>query len=186
MVFLRRLSPLAPLAPVALGLALAAAGVGLVAVGLAVPSERDARPVVATVGRPVAGPATLPRELAVLLAWDRRRSAAWARGDPGALRALYRPGSATGRADVRMLQAYAARGLRLRGLTTQVLACDLVRGSPARMRLLVSDRVVSGRVVGRGMSAPLPRDRASRREITFVRIDGRWLVAEVRTPGPGA
>lgn len=167
-------------APVGLALALAALAV---AAGLTAPAAwPDDAVSVATVGRAAARPADLPRELDVLLAWDRSRAAAWARSDAAALRRLYLPGSATGRADVRMLRAYAARALRLRGLATQVLGCDLVRGSPGRMRLLVTDRVVGGEVVGRDAVTALPRDRASRREITFARLDGRWVVVEVRTP----
>jgi hypothetical protein len=70
--------------------------------------------------RPVPDPA------GVLAGWDERRADAWARADAGALADLYAPGSRSGAADVRLLRAYARRGLRVEGLTTQVLALRVV------------------------------------------------------------
>ena len=61
-----------------------------------------------------------PRAVRVLHDWDARRSAAWAAGDPAALRSLYVAGSRTGRADRAALAAYAERGLRVPGLRFQV------------------------------------------------------------------
>ena len=133
---------------------------------------------------PAAAPAQVPEELRVLSGWDRQRAAAYASGDVAALRALYVPGSGTGRQDAAVLRAYADRGLVVRGLRMQVLACDISYSGPGRIRLVVTDRV-QGAVVVRGAARDptairLPSDRPSRRVVTFVRRAGRWLVAEVR------
>jgi hypothetical protein len=136
-------------------------------------------------GPATAAPAQLPAELRILSAWDRRRSAAYASSDVAALRALYAPGSGAGRRDAAVLRAYADRGLVVRDLRMQVLACDISFSGPRRIRLVVTDRV-QGAVVVRGAARDptairLPADQPSRRVVAFVRRDGRWLVAEVRT-----
>ncbi|MCW2835878.1 MAG: hypothetical protein JWN68_3831 [Nocardioides sp.] len=124
-----------------------------------------------------AAPAT-PRD--VLAAWDSRRAEAWATGDVEALRELYVAGSPTGRADVRMLSAYVARGLHVEGLTTQVLAWRVVDEAPDALTIRVTDRVVGGAVVGEGTSTLLPRDRASTRTMVLRRVDGDWRMWAVR------
>jgi hypothetical protein len=124
--------------------------------------------------RPAHGPA------AVLAAWDERRAAAWARGDATALADLYAPGSRSGAADVRLLQAYAGRGLRVEGLTTQVLGLRVVEQSPRRLVLVVTDRVVGGSAVGGAAPVALPADRASTRRVVLVRQRATWVVAEAR------
>ena len=65
--------------------------------------------------------------------WDAARAEAWADGDVRRLGELYTPDSVAGRRDRAMLRAWLARGLVVRGLTTQVLA--LVRGAPGRRHL---------------------------------------------------
>lgn len=117
---------------------------------------------------------------AVLRGWDRRRAVAWSRGDPAALRRLYVAGSATGRRDVRMLQEYADRGLRVRRLCTQLLSVRTVDRSAGRLLLVVTDRLCGGVVVGDGISQRLPGDVADRRLVSLVRRDGDWLVDQVR------
>ena len=117
---------------------------------------------------------------AVLAAWDERRAAAWAAGDEDELARLYVDGSRTGAADVRLLRHYRSRGLRVVGLTTQVLALDVVERTSARLVLVVTDRVVGGRAVGGGSPVALPADRASTRRVVLARDDGRWLVVEAR------
>jgi hypothetical protein len=131
-------------------------------------------------GRPAPGPAV------VLAAWDERRAAAWARGDAGALADLYVPGSRSGAADVRLLRAYAARGLRVEGLTTQVLALRVVEQSSRRLVLVVTDRVVGGSAVGGAAPVALPADRASARRVVLVRQRGRWVVEEARDQASAA
>src|SRR3954465_12835398 len=73
------------------------------------------------VGRPTASARVEARAAAVLGAWDHRRAAAWAAGDPESLAALYAPGAGAGVADVAMLGDWTDRGLTVRGLTTQLL-----------------------------------------------------------------
>ena len=116
----------------------------------------------------------------VLADWDARRSAAWAEGDVAALRELYVAGSRTGRADARMLAAYADRGLHVAGLATQVLALEVLDESAAELTVRVTDRIVGGVVTGAAGGTPLPRDRASTRTLTLRRVDGTWLMVSVR------
>lgn len=122
----------------------------------------------------------------ILAAWDRRRSAAWAEGDVDALRGLYAAGSRTGAADVRLLRDYRDRGLTVAGLTTQVLALDVVERSPTRLVLVVTDRVVGGEARGGASPVALPTDRASRRRVVLVRRHDQWLVAEARDQASAA
>ncbi|MGD9962112.1 hypothetical protein [Nocardioides sp.] len=118
--------------------------------------------------------------LGVLHDWDRRRAAAWARGDRSALAELYTEDSASGAADVAMLRQYAARGLVVRGMRTQVLSADVRSRSESRIVLAVTDRVVRAAAVGPGVRFTLPRDRASGHTIELVRVGPTWRVREVR------
>jgi hypothetical protein len=77
-----------------------------------------------------------------------------------------------------MLRAYLRRGLRVR-LHTQVLAVDVRRRTPSRLRLVVTDRLVGATAVGVGTRVPLPRDGPSTRTVVLRRVDGTWLVARV-------
>lgn len=126
--------------------------------------------------------------LGLLREWDHRRSLAWAEGDVAALADLYTDTSCTGRHDRAMLAAYAARGLRVTGLRTQVLTATLRTRAPTRVRLEVTDRVVGAHAVGRGKPIPLPRDQPSSRMVSLRRVSGVWLVEEVtdaaRRPRP--
>lgn len=116
--------------------------------------------------------------LAVLRDWDRARAAAWEAGDLAALRDLYLPGSAAGRADVAMLRRWTARGLRVEGMAMQVLAVELRLRTDRRLVLVVTDRLVGAVAVGPGgRRADLPRDGATRRRLEFRRSDGDWLLA---------
>lgn len=117
---------------------------------------------------------------AVLAAWDERRSAAWAEGDAGALERLYADGSGAGAADVRLLRDYGRRGLRVEGMTTQVLGLRVAARSPGRLELVVTDRVVGAEAVGSGAPVSLPVDRPSTRQVVLVREGAGWVVAEVR------
>jgi hypothetical protein len=120
-------------------------------------------------------------ERAVLARWDRARSGAWARGSPVALRRLYLPGAGAGRRDVRLLQRYADRGLRVEGLRTQVLSWEVLARRSDRLVLRVTDRLVGGVAVRpRGATrARLPADRPTERQLTLVRRGGRWVMARV-------
>jgi hypothetical protein len=168
---------------------LTALAVACVAATLVVTLARarpEPRPEPPTRAREVAAPAVPPGPAAILSAWDERRAAAWAEGDLGALRGLYVAGSRAGAADVRLLGHYVERGLTVEGLTTQVLSLEVVRRSPARLVLVVTDRVVGGRAVGRTSSAALPGDHASTRRVVLVRERERWLVAEARDQASAA
>jgi hypothetical protein len=145
--------------------------------GRAVVPPREA-PAAAPSPAAPAAPAHAPG--AVLAAWDERRAAAWARGDAAALADLYAPESRSGAADVRLLRSYARRGLRVEGLTTQVLGLRVVERSPRRLVLVVTDRVVGGWAVGGAAPVALPADRASTRRVVLARQRGRWVVAEAR------
>jgi len=137
---------------------------------------------------PVSSPASSPAPgpAAVLAAWDERRAAAWASGDAGALAGLYAPRSRSGAADVRLLRAYARRGLQVQGLATQVLGLRVLERSPRRLVLVVTDRVVGGSAVGGPAPVALPADRASTRRVVLVRERGRWVMVEARDLGaPG-
>lgn len=132
-------------------------------------------------GTATAAPALGPvaRAASVLRAWDGRRARAWAEGDISALRELYV--DRAGVADVRLLRRYADRGLRVEGLTTQLLAVEVLGQGPGRWRLRVTDRVAAGVAVGARGRLRLPRDQADTRLIVLVRgADGTWRVAEVR------
>lgn len=125
--------------------------------------------------------------LAVLRDWDRARAAAWAEGDPAALRDLYARGSAAGRADVAMLRRWTARGLRVEGMGMQVLAVELRLRTGRRLVLVVTDRLVGAVAVGPdGRRTPLPRDGATRRRLEFRRTEGEWLLASAVELEPGA
>jgi hypothetical protein len=142
---------------------------------------------------PVAGavPAPGPQAsaLRVLHGWDAERAEAWARGSLPRLAALYLPGSAAGRADVRLLERYRARGYVVAGMRTQVLALDVLEHRPGRWTLRVTDRLAAAVAIRAG-AAPqvLPRDRSSRRVLTLLSAgDGRWRVGsvlDVATPVP--
>lgn len=121
----------------------------------------------------------------ILRAWDAERAAAYATGSVVRLRALYTPGSRAGEDDVRLLQKYLDRGLRVIDMRTQVFRIEVIGGdledpgSQDELRLHVTDRLVGARVVGAGSPTPLPRDRASTTEVVLRRIAGQWLVDEV-------
>ena len=116
----------------------------------------------------------------VLREWDERRAAAYAAGDPAALRPLYTPGSAAGRADRAMLRAYADRGLRVTGLRRQLLAVEVLDAGPGWWRLGVTDRLVGGVARGGGQPVVLPRDRPSSWRVQLRRHAGGWRVGVVR------
>lgn len=134
-------------------------------------------------GRLGAAPAAAPDAVVVLRAWDRLRAEAYARGDPDALTALYAPGSRTGARDVAVLEAYAARGLVVRGMRSQLLAVREVARDDRRLVLAVRDRVRGAVAVGRGARVELPVARPQRRTVTLVRRGGEWRVSEAVASG---
>ena len=146
------------------------------------PGDEPAAP--AAGSRPAAGPLPDRPEAAaagVLTAWAQARAAAYAAGDAEALRDLYVRGSTAARADLRVLRAYDVRGLRVEGMTTQLLEVEVLSEGPRSVRLQVVDRLVGAEAVDvrTGRRTALPRDRADRRVIELRRDRGRWLVASV-------
>src|SRR4051794_25476504 len=124
-----------------------------------------------------------PPEVRVLRDWDRRRAAAYATSSFTALRAAYVRGSTAGASDVAVLEEYRARGWRVVGLRTQLLAVAVLEHTRDRWRLRVTDRLAAASAVRREHRVPLPRDRASTRLVTLTRPPGgAWQVAAVQ-PG---
>ncbi|GAA3810889.1 hypothetical protein [Nocardioides panacisoli] len=166
------------------------ATVALVAAAVAVHAAAGTRePAAAGPGSGPAGPAAIPpgtsvvaalASLTVLRDWDRDRAAAWRTGDTAALRALYTVGSEAGARDVAMLRRWCARGLRVRGMSMQVLDVRLRSRAPRRFVLVVTDRLADPVAVDRsGRTWPLPHDRASTRRLEFRRTAGRWRLGAV-------
>ncbi|WP_148615114.1 hypothetical protein [Nocardioides rubriscoriae] len=157
----------------------------VVTCGVLVVRSPDAAPP-APSARPADGRATpvatppAARARQVLRHWDAERARAWTSGDVRALAGLYTPGSVAGRRDAAMLRAWAGRGLRVTGLTTQVLRLQVLLDRPRRLVLVVTDRVAH---VSAG-DLVLPHDRPSTRRIVLARSPvGRWRVASV-SPEP--
>jgi hypothetical protein len=121
--------------------------------------------------------------LRVLHSWDARRAEAWAGSDVVALRSLYVGGSAAGRADVRLLRAYTARGCVVRRLVTQVFALDVLHGDRRTLRLRVFDRVAGGEVVCAGDAEALSSTPPVVRVVELRQTSGRWRVESVSGSG---
>jgi hypothetical protein len=122
----------------------------------------------------------------VLHWWDDRRAAAYARADLGALRRLYVAGA--GSRDLALLRSYRARGLRVEGLTTQLLRVEVLEERPGRLRLRVTDRLAGAVAVdGAGVRTRLPRDTATTHTVELRRARaGEWRVARVTRVSPRA
>jgi hypothetical protein len=153
--------------------------------------RREERSVVDPAAVSTAGSAAVPtpaptaaQARAVLRVWDRRRAAAWEHGDLTALSGLYVSGSTTGRRDVAMLAAYRRRGLRVTGMTRQVLRLRVTASTPRQLRLVVTDRLVDARVVGPALRAAVPDGRLATRRVSLARAGHRWQVTEVRAGQP--
>jgi hypothetical protein len=129
-----------------------------------------------TARRPVAAAA---RALAVVHAWDRRRSAAWSSADPAALAGLYTVRSRTGARDVHHLRRWRSRGLRVVGLRQQLAALHVHSETTRCLVVTVTDRTVDGFAVGRHRRTALPRSDWTRHRIRLRREQGDWVVAEV-------
>lgn len=133
----------------------------------------------AAVVAPQAGVLSVTRavsSLVVLRDWDRARAAAWADGDVRGLARLYVTGSEAGARDVAMLRAWRDRGLRVEGMSMQVLAVELRARTIRRLVLVVTDRLVGAQAVGAGDRRALPRDDPTTRRLVFRRVDDRWLL----------
>ena len=90
-------------------------------------------------------------------------------------RYTFTAGSVAGAADARLLRGYRARGLRVVGMRTQVLALRVVGSGPDRLRVRVSDRLAGAVAVRGTWRQSLPRDAVSSRVVALERASkGRW------------
>jgi hypothetical protein len=138
---------------------------------------------------PVAGPSTVPverwpeppalRAVRVLEEWQQARSRAYTSGDPGALRRLYVPRSPAGRRDVRLLRAYAARGLRL-DLATETDRLAVLVAHPDRV--VVRRHALTRAVVLRSGRRHLLPARWAWRTVELQALGGRWRLRSARVP----
>ena len=104
----------------------------------------------------------------------------------GALRRLYVAGSAAGRADVRLLRRYLARGLVVRQLRMQVFAFHVIRRDAGILRVRVTDRVAGGVAVAGRHRLRLPVDRPTTRTIVLRRVAGAGGSRRCDEDAPGA
>lgn len=125
-------------------------------------------------------PSSVVRAAQVLAAWDRARAAAWARGDPIALVALYARSSATGARDVADLSRWHERRLRVVGLRQQVARLRVLVARPRRVVVEATERTVDATAVARHRRTALPDSAWATHRIRFRRVDGRWVVVEVK------
>lgn len=124
----------------------------------------------------------------VLHRWDEARARAYAAGNAEALRSLYVPASSAADADVALLAAYDARGLRVTAMTTQVFELSVLRRGPRVLVLRIVDRVAGGTVRGQGRCSRLATSAPVVRTVEWRRLGGRWRVGEVtevRSVAPG-
>ncbi|MDF9715700.1 hypothetical protein [Nocardioides sp. ChNu-99] len=129
----------------------------------------------------------VPAAVAVVRGWDERRSAALADGDADALRSLFAPGprgDTLAAADLALLAAYDARGLRVVGLGFQLVDVDVVTAAagtatrPATLLVAVRDRMPRAAVArGDVVVAHLPARAEARRVLRFERHGDDWLLA---------
>lgn len=126
-------------------------------------------------------PATRSRELAaleVLRDWDADRARAYEHGDVGALARLYEPGSRLRRSDIGVLKAYARRGLRVHGMSTQVLDVAVDSFDAVSLSVRVTDRLTHAWASTKsGAEVVLPVAEPARRRLRFVKRDEQWLLA---------
>lgn len=95
------------------------------------------------------------------------------------LERLYASNDAASR-DRRILERYAARGLRVVGAGMTRASCRVVARTPRRVDLEVTERLSRSWVVDEaGATRELPRDGFSRRRIVLTGGTGRWRIASV-------
>jgi len=121
----------------------------------------------------------------ILRDWDAARARAYAEASPSDLRALYVPRSAVGRADRRVLRAYAGRGLTVRDARMEVAEVVEVGRTGMRLRVAVVERLGPAyAVAGDGRRLPLPRDNWRERRLVLAYADGRWRMAAATPRAP--
>ena len=91
---------------------------------------------------------------------------------------LYADPSRTGRADLALLRAYAARGVSVSALAVQYLAVTVVTDEPDRVEVVVTDRLARVEASHEGEPLSLPVDAPSTHRVVLVREGGTWVVEE--------
>jgi eukaryotic-like serine/threonine-protein kinase len=114
-------------------------------------------------------------------ALDQARSAAFARGDPARLRAVYAPGAPALHRDQQVLARLRGAGLRAEGLRLTATSVATADRSPDRVRLAVTDVMPPYRLVDVGGAVVAERPGRGARSWTVVlaRAGDRWLVYDV-------
>jgi len=116
-----------------------------------------------------------------LRALDQARSAAFARGDPAGLRAVYAPGAPALERDQQVLARLTGAGLRAAGLRLAATSVTTAGRSPDRVRLSVTDVMPPYRLVDNGgaVVAERPGRGARSWNVVLARAGDRWLVYDV-------
>jgi hypothetical protein len=169
------------------GIVVPAAAAGL----LAGRGEDRPAPAVTVAASPGTAPSarrevTAPTALRTAIeALDRVRSAAFARGDEGALLRVYLPGSPAAEADTAALLALERTGLRAVGLRHVVASVRILARTEVRARVLLADRMPGYRLVDRRgtvlRKVPPRGVRTFRVDLVATR-DG-WRIQAVSEPG---
>ena len=112
---------------------------------------------------------------------DRARARAWRRGRPALLRQVYLPSTAALRRDRSRLHAYAARGVRVRGVHLRFGSVAVVARAGRMVRLHVVDQLGAATALDQhGHRRELPRDRPTRHIIELRRSADGWRIATVQ------
>jgi len=119
----------------------------------------------------------------VLRDLDRSRARAFASGDSAGLTDVYLRGSTVLRRDRAVLDAYARRGLTVRGARLRLLDVRVCAEADTRVALRVVDRLrpVRVRAAGATSARPLPRDHPTLHRVQLVRTTAGWRIAAVRS-----
>jgi hypothetical protein len=136
----------------------------------------------------VTPPAVTPAAAAATIDWasilralDQARSAAFARGDPAGLRAVYAPGAPALQRDQDVLARLTGAGLRAAGLRLTATTVTTADRSGDRVRLAVKDVMPPYRLVDAGgaVVAERPGRGARSWSVVLARAGDRWLVYDV-------
>jgi eukaryotic-like serine/threonine-protein kinase len=146
------------------------------------PSQPATTPAHAPVTTPVPAPLAATGWASTLRALDQARSAAFARGDPAGLRAVYAPGAPALHRDQLVLAQLTGAGLRAEGLRLTATSVATADRSGDRVRLAVTDVMPPYRLVDVGGAVVAERPGRGVRSWTVVLAragGGRWLVYDV-------
>ena len=149
---------------------------------------RPSRPATTATPAPVAPAVPTPSVTSPTTDWastlralDQARSAAFARGDPAGLRAVYAPGAPALERDQQVLARLTGAGLRAAGLRLAATSVTTADRSPDRVRLSVTDVMPPYRLVDTSgaVVAERPGRGARSWNVVLARAGDRWLVYDV-------